>query len=123
MPSFNLPNSRSNMERSTGPELNIRWGSTFSRLTSRRLKNITNQELHGRRESTSSAGNFTTVSKPAKDLPTEVDWRKQGVVTDVKNQGQCGSCWAFCTTEMIESYAGIATGSTPELSSQQVTSC
>merc|ERR1712198_420347 len=69
------------------------------------------------------AGNFTIKSKPTKDLPTEVDWRKQGVITDVKNQGQCGSCWAFCTTEMIESYAGIATGSTPELSSQQVTSC
>jgi len=69
------------------------------------------------------SGNFTIKSKPAKDLPAEVDWRKQGVITDVKNQGQCGSCWAFCTTEMIESYAGIATGSTPELSSQQVTSC
>merc|ERR1712114_19193 len=60
-------------------------------------------------------------SKKAHELPAEVDWRN--VTTDVKNQGQCGSCWAFCTTEMIESYAGIATGSTPELSSQQVTSC
>merc|ERR1711872_975269 len=79
--------------------------------------------LGGYKRLPTPAGNFTTVSKPAKDLPTEVDWRKQGVITDVKNQGQCGSCWAFCTTEMIESYAGIATGSTPELSSQQVTSC
>merc|ERR1712154_650623 len=79
--------------------------------------------LGGYKRLPTPAGNFTTVSKPAKDLPAEVDWRKQGVVTDVKNQGQCGSCWAFCTTEMIESYAGIATGSTPELSSQQVTSC
>merc|ERR1712112_32823 len=79
--------------------------------------------LGGYKRLPTPAGNFTTVSKPAKDLPAEVDWRKQGVITDVKNQGQCGSCWAFCTTEMIESYAGIATGSTPELSSQQVTSC
>merc|ERR1712198_68530 len=63
MPSFNLPNSRSNMERSTGPELNIRWGSTFSRVTSRRLKNITNQELHGRRESTSSATSLKQNSR------------------------------------------------------------
>jgi len=72
----------------------------------------------------SSSGEATVKSKAAKDLPAEKDWRKDGVITEVKNQGQCGSCWAFCTTEMIESYAGLAAGGeTPVLSSQQVTSC
>merc|ERR1712241_1049130 len=71
--------------------------------------------------STSQTQGF--VKKAIKDLPESVDWRDMGAVTDVKNQGQCGSCWAFATTEMIESYAAIATGSLPTLSAQQVTSC
>merc|ERR1712215_379654 len=57
------------------------------------------------------------------DLPANVDWRDEGVISAVKNQGQCGSCWAFGTTEQIESYAAIASGNLVELSTQQVTSC
>jgi len=92
----------------------------FSDLTEAEFQSM---YLGGYKRLPTPAGNFTTVSKPAKDLPTEIDWRTKGAITDVKNQGQCGSCWAFCTTEMIESYAGIATGTLPNLSSQQVTSC
>ncbi len=54
-----------------------------------------------------------------KALPDSVDWRDKDVITAVKNQGQCGSCWAFATTEMIESYAALAAGSLPVLSAQQ----
>merc|ERR1712203_519230 len=65
----------------------------------------------------------TFKAKSRSELPDSVDWRDQGAVSEVKNQGQCGSCWAFCTTEMIESYAAIETGTLPELSAQQVTAC
>jgi len=58
-----------------------------------------------------------------KDLPNSVNWIEAGAITDVKNQGHCGSCWAFALTEQVESYAQIATDTLLELSAQQVTSC
>jgi len=64
-----------------------------------------------------------STTKIAKDLPASIDWREEGVITAVKNQGQCGSCWAFGTTEQIEAYTALATGELIELSAQQVTSC
>jgi len=56
-------------------------------------------------------------------LPTDVDWRKKGVVTAVKNQGGCGSCWAFSAAETVESHLAIATGKLMTLSEQQLVSC
>jgi len=56
-------------------------------------------------------------------LPDSVDWRKKGVVTPVKNQGGCGSCWAFSTAETAESHLAIATGKLLTLSEQQLVAC
>ena len=58
--------------------------------------------------------------------PTSWDWRKHGLVTRVKNQGQCGSCWAFSATEEIESQwlkAGHGDVNTLELAPQQIVDC
>ena len=41
------------------------------------------------------------------DLPQEFDWRIEGVLTEVLDQGYCGSCWAFSTCRAIESYMRI----------------
>jgi cathepsin L len=59
------------------------------------------------------------------DLPDSLDWRtKAGVVTDPKNQGACGGCWAFSAVETLESHLAIATGKpAPKLSTQQILSC
>merc|ERR1712151_128107 len=60
------------------------------------------------------------VSSESADV---VDWRKQGAVTKVKDQGNCGSCWAFSATEEIESAVFMATKKLPVLSTQQIISC
>lgn len=57
--------------------------------------------------------------------PSFFDWRKsgKGVVTPVKDQGNCGSCWAFSATEQIESNWVLAGGNQTILSPQQIVSC
>ena len=56
-------------------------------------------------------------------LPKSVDWRSKNVLTPVKNQGQCGSCWTFASTETIESHVAIKTGVLQELSEQFILDC
>merc|ERR1719161_104343 len=54
-----------------------------------------------------------------------IDWRKTKAVTPVKNQGQCGSCWAFSATEEVESMFALHVNADHDIdfSPQQITSC
>lgn len=52
-----------------------------------------------------------------------MDWRQYGVVTDVKNQGQCSSSWAFATTGALEGAWALAGNSLTSFSEQQLVDC
>jgi hypothetical protein len=56
-------------------------------------------------------------------LPTDVDWRDKGAVTHVKDQGQCGSAWAFSATGAMESLGFIWGKGLKDLSEQQLVDC
>ena len=77
-------------------------------------KNINNNEI---------ISNEIISNEIIDNLPKIIDWREKGVVTNIKNQMNCGSCWAFSAIATVESAIAIKTGNLYELSEQQLVSC
>merc|ERR1719305_1512207 len=70
-----------------------------------------------------STGNAVHYANASEPLASSVDWVHKGAVTPIKNQGQCGSCWAFSTTGAMEGAYQIKHGSLKSFSEQQLVAC
>jgi len=93
-----------------------------------KFMDLTAQEFKDQYLNYRPAGAFADHIAPSPVLPPSTqasgfDWRLKGAVTAVKDQGQCGSCWAFSAVEEMESMWFLAGNTLTELSPQQVVSC
>lgn len=61
--------------------------------------------------------------RTAVSVPASVDWRTKGVVSEICDQGQAGSCYSFSTTASVESAMAIKSGILTKLSEQQIVDC
>jgi len=92
----------------------------FSDRTNEELKALRGLKIVPRehRRFEEVVANYTEIT-----APVNIDWRTKGVITDVKNQGSCGSCWSFGTAETLESYWALAGNNLTVLSEQQILDC
>uniref|UniRef100_A0A2K6GV55 Cathepsin F n=1 Tax=Propithecus coquereli TaxID=379532 RepID=A0A2K6GV55_PROCO len=97
-----------------------RYGVTkFSDLTEEEFRTIyLNPYLR------EDSGKKMRLAKPVNDpAPPTWDWRSKGAVTNVKNQGMCGSCWAFSVTGNVEGQWYLNRGTLLSLSEQELLDC
>ncbi|PIA29293.1 hypothetical protein AQUCO_06100066v1 [Aquilegia coerulea] len=74
-----------------------------------------------KKQHSKSAGSFRYEN--VTDVPSAMDWRIKGAVTPVKDQGECGCCWAFSAVAATEGITQISTGKLISLSEQELVDC
>tara|TARA_B110000208_G_scaffold174102_1_gene218525 strand:+ start:6872 stop:7858 length:987 start_codon:yes stop_codon:yes gene_type:complete len=85
---------------------------------------ISNEEFKSKLQSNKfNQGSCTQLNSSNYSYPDNYDWRLQGAVSSIKNQAQCGSCWAFSAVGAIEGIVAIKHNKLISLSDQQLVDC
>jgi len=94
----------------------------FGDLTSREFRSIVNGFKPSLKLNFIKPTNVFNANTSVQ-IPDSVDWRTQGYVTPIKDQGQCGSCWAFSSTGSLEGQHFKSSGKLVSLSEQNLVDC
>ncbi|KAL5707047.1 hypothetical protein ACHQM5_025143 [Ranunculus cassubicifolius] len=96
----------------------------FADLTNEEYRKIyLGTRMNMNRTTVGSSGSSRYEVDVGDSLPESVDWREKGAVAEVKDQGNCGSCWAFSTVVAVEGINQIVTGELISLSEQELVEC
>jgi cathepsin L len=95
----------------------------FGDLTNEEYRQMLGLRRHNGMEAPSVVGREWVSTMNAESVPDTMDWRKKGAVTPVKDQGGCGSCWAFSATAALEGAWFQKSGKLLSLSEQLCVDC
>ncbi|KAG8385455.1 hypothetical protein BUALT_Bualt03G0047100 [Buddleja alternifolia] len=87
------------------------------------LKNDEFRAFRNGYKTPSNPASTTFMYENVTTIPPSIDWRKKGAVTKIKDQGQCGCCWAFSAVAAMEGVNKLKTGKLISLSEQELVDC